>query len=405
MNRLLITRMDGRILSALLADRTVVQLDLEDTDASVLGNIYSGKVKNIVKNINAAFVEFQKGQNGYYSLTDNRNHLFADASEAEADPDHPRKLREGAEIFDQVSRDALKTTDPVLTSNLSFAGKYTVITAANRQISFSSKIGDETWKREMKERIRSHFPQGLNFGIIVRTNARQASEEQLLSELDRLQKQYETVLANGRHRTCFSLLLEAEPAYISRMRDTYTNAMEEIVTDQTDVYEVMRQYLTDQQPEDLGRLRLYQDDLISLKKLYSLDAAVEGALNRRVWLKSGGYLVIDYTEAMTVIDVNTGKYTGKKTVSETIRKINLEAAEEIARQLRLRNLSGMIIIDFIDMEKKEDQEALLKALSTFCAKDPVKTTVLDITRLNLVEVTRKKIRKPFLEAFREKRES
>ena len=140
--------------------------------------------------------------------------------------------------------------------------------------------------------------------------------------------------------------------------------------------------------------------MLPLAKLYQIDKAMEEALSTHVWLKSGGYLVIEPTETMTVIDVNSGKYTGKKNKRDTILKINLEAVAEISHQMRLRNLSGIILVDFIDMEEKEDQELLMKTLAVQCARDPVKTTVVDMTRLNLVEITRKKIRKPLHEQVR-----
>ena len=198
-------------------------------------------------------------------------------------------------------------------------------------------------------------------------------------------------------RTCYSCLYKTLPSYIAGIRDSYAGGLEEIVTDCPDLYGQLKEYLETSQAEDAGKLKLYTDRLLSLGKLYSLDNALSKALDKRVWLKSGGYLVIEPTEAMVVIDVNTGKYEGKKKLEETVLKINLEAAAEIARQLRLRNLSGIIIVDFIDMEREEDRKALLAHLVEVVSRDPVKTTVVDMTALNLVELTRKKVRKPLHE--------
>ena len=169
------------------------------------------------------------------------------------------------------------------------------------------------------------------------------------------------------------------------------------MTDDEELYQELQAYLKESQPEDLDKLRWYQDPLLPLKSLYRLNRAVEEATSPRVWLKSGGYLVIEPTEALVVIDVNTGKYAEKKTMSETILKINLEAAREIGRQLRLRNLSGIIIIDFIDMKEEEHRRQLLKELEEVVRRDPIKTTVVEITRLNLVELTRKKLHRPLYE--------
>lgn len=394
MNKLLITRVDGRLLTVQTEDSKVIQMEFEDEETSILGNIYIGKVKNIVKNINSAFVEIEKGRMAYYSLTDNTQHHFAVAQER-------KELRIGDEILVQISRDAVKTKDPVITSNLSFTGHYCVLTAGKNQISFSSKIKDANWKQNMRKVLESEKEN--SFGIIVRTNAAEAEAKVVVEELRQLKEQYRQVIQNGAHRTCYSKLYEASPYYVNRIRDTYTDSMEEIVTDDAEIYGQLKQYLKDNQPENEKRLRLYEDPMLPMAKLYSIKKAIEEALSTHVWLRSGGYLVIEPTEAMTVIDVNTGKYSGKKNVRDTIMKINLEAAAEISRQMRLRNLSGIILVDFIDMEEKKDQELLLKTLEIHCSRDPVKTAVVDITKLNLVEITRKKIRKPFYEQMGRRR--
>ena len=394
MNRLIITRMEKRVLTALAEESRIVQLDMEEEGGSLIGNIYIAKVKNIAKNINSAFVDVGNGQMAYYSLTDNKEHHFTV-------PGRKGGLKVGDEILVQVSKDAVKTKDPVVTGNLSFTGRYCVLTAGKNQISFSSKIASQSWKQQIRPLLEEEKEEG--FGFIIRTNAWNASQEQIITELKQLKRQYRTIMETASFRTCGSLLLENEPPYISRLRDTYAEAMEEILTDDPEIHECLTRYLTVHQPEDLGKLRLYSDPMVSMTKLYQLEKAVEDALSNHVWLRSGGYLVIEPTEAMTVIDVNTGKYSGKKNLHDTIMKINLEAAEEISRQLRLRNLSGIIIVDFIDMEEEEDQKLLVKTLSAYCSRDPVKTTVVDITRLNLVEITRKKIRRPFYEQMGRRR--
>ena len=170
-----------------------------------------------------------------------------------------------------------------------------------------------------------------------------------------------------------------------------------IITDQRDIYQTIEAYFKSAPSEEKENLRFYQDPLLSLTSLYSLQSVMSQACQKRVWLKSGGYLIIEPTEAMVVIDVNTGKYSGKKEQSDTIRLINLEAAQEICRQIRLRNLSGIIMIDFIDMKEDSDKTLLLEQLRRYAAQDPVKTTVVDITELNLVEMTRKKGKKPLWE--------
>lgn len=409
MNKIIITRWNDRILTSWYEDQKMVQVQIEDEEnRSILNNIYIAKVKNIVKNINAAFVELGGGQMAYYSLTENKIHHHAVSG------DSP-KLRAGDEIIVQVSKDAIKTKDPVVTGVLSFPGKYSVVTAGKTVIGFSGKISDTVWKQQWKERLlkegfgsctdgHSSEPSGNNpnenLGVILRTNAKEAAEEDILKELEQLKQRYRQIMETGAHRTCYSLLYEAAPACVNSIRDTYHAQMEEILTDDPEIFRQLQAYLQEFQPEDAGKLHLYEDDLLPLSKLYQIDKWLEDALNRRVWLKSGGYLVIEPTEALTVIDVNTGKYSEKKSLRETILKINLEAAMETARQLRLRNLSGIIIIDFIDMEQDEDRQLLMRKFSEWCSKDPVRTHVVDLTKLNLVEVTRKKIRKPLHELMK-----
>ncbi len=393
MNKLIITGMKGRVLTALLAGTRPVQLDLEDAGNSILGNIYVGKVQNVVKNIGAAFVDIGGGVTGYYSLEENRRHLFTNRTESSGS----HAVASGDEIIVQVSRDAVKTKAPVLTGNLNLTGRYCVLTAHKPHINFSSKIHDGEWKKQTADLLTPEMEPG--FGLIVRTNAYDSPQQRILEELRALKSRYHKILEEGRFRTCGSLLMKAEPPYIARLRDTYSRDVDEIVTDDPAIFDAVKEYLAREQPEDGEKVRFYEDSLVSLVKLYSLEKAMDEALQKKVWLKSGGYLVIEQTEAMTVIDVNTGKYSGRRNVEDTLFKINMEAAEEIGRQLRLRNLSGIIVVDFIDMEQEDNRSELMGFLTAQCAGDPVKTTVVDMTKLNLVEITRKKVRKPFHEQY------
>ena len=187
------------------------------------------------------------------------------------------------------------------------------------------------------------------------------------------------------------------PTYIKNLRDIYDDSYTEIITDQADIYQNLCEYFEQNTSQEHANLRLYDDEQISLSSLYGIPSKLEIALGSRVWLKSGGYLVIEPTEALTVIDVNSGKYESKKgTPADSAYKINMEAAQEIAYQLKLRNLSGIIIVDFINM-KKNDNEQLMRYLKQLCSKDSVPTDVIDMTSLGLVEITRKKINKTLKE--------
>ncbi|MCC8024246.1 MAG: ribonuclease E/G [Clostridium sp.] len=391
MDKLIVTRWRGKVCTAVLAEGKISRIMLEpETEASLLNNIYIGKVQKIVGNINAAFIDIGKGWTGYYSLEENKSHIYVSAP--------GKKLKAGDEIVVQVSREGVKTKAPVLTGKLSFTGRYLVLTAGKTGIGFSSKINHSGYKPKTRKLLEEALGTSKEFlGVIVRTNGPEASKERLLQELETLKAQYEKLLADASCRTCYSCLYQSPPAYVSAIRDAYGNSLQELVTDVDIYHEQLERYLRQRPQEGDYRLTFYEDKLLPLEKLYSLDSVMEKALGKNVWLKSGGYLVIEPTEAMVVIDVNTGKYSGNKKLQDTIFKINMEAAGEIARQLQLRNLSGIIIIDFIDMEREEDREQLLRYLREIVSKDPVKTTVVDMTRLNLVELTRKKVRKPLYE--------
>lgn len=354
---------------------------------SILGNIYVGKVKNIAANISAAFIEIANGQLCYYALNDNDAPIFTT-------PKKKNTLVAGDELLVQVSREAVKTKAPTVTANLNFAGKYLVLTSGKHHLGLSSKLSPED-----KQRLRTIAEPflGKDFGIIVRTNAAEASEDELRAELGELTEAYRHTVETGRNRACFSLVYKEPSAYAARLRGLRADSFNKIVTDRADIYRELNAYLTDRQPADLPKLYFYEETAPSLDSVYGLSKAFEEAGKERVWLKSGGYLVIQPTEALTVVDINTGKYTGKKKKDDTFLKINLEAARELARQLRLRNLSGIIVADFIDMDREEDKQTLMAVLASELKKDPVRTSLVDMTPLGLVEITRKKVQKTLAE--------
>lgn len=394
LSKLIITDLichEKKIRTAALEEQgRISQLNFSETASKgILGNIYVGKVQNIVKNIHAAFIEIADGIMCYYSLDDKANPVFTN-------PKKDSVMKIGDEVIVQVSKEGMKTKLPSVSSNLNFTGRYLVLTSQRKELGFSGKLNKEEKKR-IREFLEGEMPE--NAGIIVRTNARNAKREEILEELKNLQTRYETLLKKGHSRVCFSLLEEHMPDYLQTLQNVYTQTLDEIVTDNSEVFQAVQNYLNCYGEYEIP-LRFYEDKLLPLSKLYSLESVLERSLQERVWLKSGGFLVIQPTEAFVCIDVNTGKFSGKKEIQETFRKINLEAAKEIAWQLRLRNLSGIILIDFINMENQEDKKELLHTLQAYLNQDPIKGTVVDITPLNIVEVTRKKVRKPLLEEWK-----
>lgn len=392
--KIIITKQDSYILTSVWEDGRIVEIHGEEEDTGEkqiqLGNIYIGRVKNIVHSIQAAFIEVQPGVECYYSIAENPSPIFTRKQ-------GKKPLCIGDELVVQVSKEAVKTKIPTVSSQINFAGKYAVLTTGDTRIGVSKKIPQEQ-RENLKERIRMH--QNSEYGIILRTNAMNAETSVLDEEVSRLIEEYHRLVKTAQTRVVFSCLKRAQRPYLSDLKNINQAGLSEILVEDPILYEEIAKYLHEYQPEDIGKLCLYQDSLLPLHKLYSIEKHLQDALKERVWMKSGAYLVIQPTEALTVIDVNTGKCVGKKKEDSFCYKINLEAAKESARQIRLRNLSGIIIIDFINLSDSELVDELLDAFRKELNKDSIATTLVGMTRLQLVELTRKKVRRPLHEVFR-----
>ncbi|MEG1457805.1 MAG: ribonuclease E/G [Acetivibrio sp.] len=391
--KLIITKKEDKIFTSMFHKENLVQENVEYLQSeSILGNIYLGKVKNIVKNINAAFVEIQDGRMCYLPLDDSVLPLFTSIKKTP-------KVGIGDTLVVQIVKEDVKTKAPYATTGFSFTGKYVVLTYGKTKIGVSGKIQSEEERKRLKKITEAY--QNDEYGFIIRTNCEGISKERIEKEIKLLIALYENVTHFGIHKTRFSCIYRAPSGFLCTIRDEFSDSLEEIVTEDASIYEEIKEYLNCYQPEDLEKLRFYEDETISLNHLYNIESKISKALQKQVWLKSGGTLVIEPTEALTVIDVNTGKaIKGKSKIQETFRKVNTEAAKEIAKQIRLRNLSGIILVDFIDMENPECQKELLDYFNTLLKKDPVKTSLIDMTALGLVEITRKKVRKPLHEQLK-----
>lgn len=388
--KLVITRIKEYVFSLLYDNgNNLIQIGCDGGERNILSNIYIARVNNLMPNINAAFLEYAKGKMGYYSIRPDDEPVFVDLERK------PGPLRIGDEIIVQVTKEAVGNKEPVLSSDITFAGKYVVFSLKKRGVFFSNKI---KWP-ELKEAVQTRYDQlGYEgFGFIIRTNAMHTDIESIFEEIEFFRSLWVATSDLRIYKKCLSLLYQAPSSYISSIRDGYHNEVGKIVTDDERIYNEIRDYLEVYQPDDIHKLQLYDNSVTPLKVLYSVDRDLDRALSEKVWLKSGGYLIIQPTEALVSIDVNSGKYVSKKEAQKEYLKINLEAAEEIAHQLRLRNLSGIIIVDFINMQSEESRERLIKDFEEKLSEDPVKTTLVDMTKLNLVELTRKKGRRPLHE--------
>jgi len=375
--RIILTKKNAHIMTTVIENDKIVEINCckeEDITPYSVGNIYVGKVKNIVSNIGAAFIEIQKGVMCYYKMEE-------------------MPLRIGDELLVQITREPAKGKVASVSASWSLRGRYIVLSAGESKVGVSTKIVKDK-QRDLREFASAYLAEG--YGIIVRTNAISATREEIEEELKLLIIQYKQIMAIADKRTCYACIHRGPMQYLADLQNVRREGLEEIKVEDTKLYEEVLAYLKVVQPDMVGLLKRYEDSLLTLHKLYSIDVAIEDALKEKVWLKSGAYLMIQPTEACTVIDINTGKAIRRKDES---LNINLEAAKEIARQIRLRNLSGIVLVDFINLSKAEEVRQLLKAFEHFLKQDPISTTLVDMTKLQLVEITRKRIRKPLAESI------
>ena len=397
MHRLAITRvalkekLNKKHLAYIMLDekRDFVDFQVFQEEESLLNSIFVARVDNIVPNIKAAFVRISPKQVCYLPLEDVQAPLYV-KKQSEF-----KKLSIGDEIVVQVVKDAIKTKEPVVSTKLTLAGKYCVLTTENTSLGVSKKItvDKHLQMRELLSTNVSKQAKEYGFGMIVRTNALEATEEELIRDLTETMERFISLKEKSAHQTAFAVLEKTEAPYIQKLKSADLTALDNIYTDEEDIFaeiEGMLPYL-----KEKGLLKLYKDDKVSLGTLYNFRGSVDKLVEKRVWLKSGANIIIEQLETMTVIDINSGKNISKNETA--ILEINKEAAIEIARQLRLRNISGMIIIDFINMKSKEHMDELVAVLKEQIKKDSVTCTFMDVTKLGLVELTRKKTYKSLKE--------
>ena len=397
MNRLAITQValneksNKKHLAYIMLDdkRNFVDFQVFQEDESLLNSIYVARVDNIVPNINAAFVRISPKQVCYLPLEDVQTPLYVKKqSELKA-------LSIGDEIVVQVVKDAIKTKDPVVSTKLTLTGKYCVLTTENTSLGISKKINSDAHVR-LNELLQNYVLEKSckhRFGIIIRTNALEATNDELISDLNDIIEKFIVLKDKSAHQCAFTLLDKPEEQYINKLKSVDLSSLDCIYTDDANICKEIEAKLP--YIKDKGFLKFYNDDKVSLGTLYNFRGSVDKLIEKRVWLKSGANIIIEQLETMTVIDINSGKNISKN--ERALLEINKEAAHEIARQLRLRNISGMIIIDFINMKSKEHMDELISYLKDQIKQDTVPCTFMDITKLGLVELTRKKTYKSLKE--------
>jgi len=410
---------------ALLENGTIVEVFIEREDeTSIAGNIYKGRVQRVLPGMQAAFVDIGFDQAAFIyvdDVLDTASHKMYQKfemdndSENDAGPEEIEEnetnmgggreswkhslaqecsigdlLTEGQEILVQVAKSSIGTKGPRITAHISLAGRYMVLMPTVDHIGISRRIEDEAERTRLRELLLSIRKN--SFGYIFRTQAQGIGEDTIKKEIDFLTKTWESILAKSRTASAPSLVYRDLNVTFRAVRDLMADEADRLVIDSREEYENVQNFLRELMPDVKLSVELYQGRE-SIFDAYNIEGDISRALKKKVWLKSGGYIVIEQTEALVAIDVNTGRYVGKHNFDETILKTNLEAVKEIAYQIRLRNIGGIIIIDFIDMKKEQHKEKVMARLNEAMKKDKSQTNVLPLTELGLVQMTRKRIRR------------
>ncbi|MFJ5551720.1 ribonuclease E/G, partial [Streptomyces sp. NPDC093225] len=397
--RVMVVRQHGeRTQIGVLEDNVLVEHYVNKEQAtSYVGNVYLGKVQNVLPSMEAAFIDIGKGRNAV---------LYAGEVNFEAlgMANGPRRiesaLKSGQSVLVQVTKDPIGHKGARLTSQVSLPGRYLVYVPEGSMTGISRKLPD-TERARLKTILKKIVPE--DAGVIVRTAAEGASEDELRRDVERLQAQWEEIKKKSKQiSTSSPSLLYGEPDMTVRVvRDIFNEDFSKVIVSGDEAWDTIHGYVSHVAPDLAGRLQRWTSE-VDVFATYRIDEQLAKALDRKVWLPSGGSLVIDKTEAMIVVDVNTGKFTGQGgNLEETVTRNNLEAAEEIVRQLRLRDLGGIVVIDFIDMVLESNRDLVLRRLLECLGRDRTKHQVAEVTSLGLVQMTRKRVGQGLLESFSE----
>jgi ribonuclease G len=374
---------EGGVLREVLIERT--------SRRGLTGNIYKGRVARVLPGMQAAFVEMGLARTGFLHASDVLPPPGAPPAVPGLEPDIRSLLHEGDTVLVQVVKDQLGTKGARLTTFITMPSRYLVLLPREATLGVSGRIESEEERARLKQLMSGLTGDSPRYGYIVRTAAEGVGEEPLRADVDFLHRLWEVVWRQAQNSTVPSLVHQDLPLAIRVLRDLVNPETHKVRIDDARACDELREFAASVMPELAGRIELYPGPR-PIFDLYGIEDEIQKALARKVELKSGGYLVIDQTEALTSIDVNTGGFVGHRNLEDTIFRTNLEAAVAIARQLRLRNLGGIIIIDFIDMAEVAHREQVLQVLNTALAGDNARPQVAEVSPLGLVQMTRKRTR-------------
>ena len=373
----------------------------QDAANQIDGNIYLGRVQNVLPGMEAAFVDIGTPKNAVLYRGDVRydpDDLLQSSPSSSTKARIEELLRPGQTIVCQATKNPIGTKGGRLTQEVSLPGRFVVLVPNSNSYGISKRLPDEERKR-LRRVLDDVRPPG--HGLIVRTAAEGASEEELRGDVGRLLQQWQEIDSKAQQAKAPALLYQEPDMAVRIIREEFNSDYRGVVIDDRALYEEVREYVASISPELADRVEYYDpdEDPLPMFERFHVHEQLHKALDRKVWLPSGGSLIIERTEALTVIDVNTGKNVGSSSLEETVYRNNLEAAEEVARQLRLRDIGSIIIVDFIDMEDERNRSDVTRAFRDALARDKTRTQVFDISPLGLVEMTRKRVSEGLVEAF------
>jgi ribonuclease G len=385
------TKHESRI--AVLDEGQIVELSVERTrHRTIVGNIYKGRVTKVLPGMQSAFLyvsDVIEDLEEFESETPDELHLD-EVPQHRPEASIADLLREGQEVLVQVSKDTIAGKGARITSHITLPGRFLVYMPTVSHIGVSRRIEDEGERARLKEILERIRPPGLG-GFIVRTAGEARNEEDFVADLKYLTDLWEQIKRRAEKSSAPSVIHHDLDLVLRAIRDVLSPEFKSVWVDSVEQYQRIVEFLDHIQPNLVSRVRLYRRDEPIFDE-FGIEAEIAKALKSKVWLKSGGYIVINQTEALVAIDVNTGKYVGRRNLEETVFKTNIEAAKEIVRQIRLRDLGGIIVLDFIDMEVPENRARLFETLENEIKKDRSKTKILQISEFGLIEMTRKRVR-------------
>jgi ribonuclease G len=400
---------------AILEDEQLVELLVDRPDARrMVGDVYLGKVEAVLPGIQAAFVDIGTEKSAFLHASDlapeNGDEPEEPEDDAEDDDDAERKpraksqpiqdlLKRGQDILVQVSKEPISTKGPRVTAQISLAGRFLVYIPAASKVGVSRKIGDRAERQRLREMMQGALPEKSG-GVIVRTVGEDATPETFKRELTTLMNQWKRIRKKTHFQRAPALVHRETSLTRGLIRDLFSTKVDSLTVDSKQVYNEIVEYLKGIAPDLIDRVKLYEESIPLFDKA-DVETEIRDLFKRRCDLPSGGYLIIEPTEALVSIDVNSGRYTGKKDPEKTILKTNVEAAREVARQLRLRDVGGIIVCDFIDMESKQNRDRVLQELRTNLARDRARTKAFAVSDLGLIEMTRQRVRQSHLQSMTE----